>query len=162
MKKLFIIFLSCIFLFSCVFATQRQECEKTFFKVFEAPGYTKDQIYKGMKIWVAENFRSAKSVVELDEPEQGLLIGNGVVSYPCKGMGCLSVGEWRVPFTMRIDVKDNKFRLSFSNLQISAQGYAEQPIYYQAHVDKIKPVLLAFGDEIITALNQNKKTTSDW
>lgn len=42
------------------------EADRTFEGSFEAPGATKDQIYNATKVWIAENFRSAKAVIEYD------------------------------------------------------------------------------------------------
>ena len=71
------------------------ETDRTFERVVEAPGYSKDQIYNSTKIWVAENFRSAKSVIELDSKEDGIIIGNGVIQYPCSGMECMANSDWK-------------------------------------------------------------------
>ena len=37
--------------------------ERTIVQVFEAPGYSKDQIFSATKVWIAENFKSAKAVI---------------------------------------------------------------------------------------------------
>ncbi|MBD1584926.1 DUF4468 domain-containing protein [Pseudoalteromonas sp. S16_S37] len=66
------------------------EADRTFEKVVDAPSYSKDQIYTSTKIWIAENFKSAKSVIELDSKEDGIIIGNGIIQYPCSGMECLA------------------------------------------------------------------------
>lgn len=97
------------------------EVDKTIETITEAPNFTKDQIYIGSKVWIAENFKSAKSVIEYDNKEEGVIIGNGTTSYPCTGMECLQVGaatDWKLQFTMRLDAKDGKFRTTFTNLSI--------------------------------------------
>lgn len=53
-------------------------------QVFDTPGYDKAQIYDAAKVWIAENFRSAKAVMEYDNKEEGTLIGNGLIPYPSK------------------------------------------------------------------------------
>ena len=53
--------------------------DRTFDRVVEAPGHSKDDIYTATKVWIAENFKSAKSVIELDSKEDGIIIGNGVI-----------------------------------------------------------------------------------
>jgi len=61
-----------------------QETDRTFDGVFETPGFSKDQIFTSTKIWIAENFRSAKSVIEYENKEEGTLIGKGAIPSPCQ------------------------------------------------------------------------------
>lgn len=146
------------------------EADRTFERVVEAPSYSKDQIYTSTKIWIAENFKSAKSVIELDSKEDGIIIGNGIIQYPCSGMDCLTKSGWKVPFTMRVDIKDQKFKISFSNIKlswpasyssgISSPAY-DGPVNSQGDMDAIKPALLKFGDEILASINSSK-SKSDW
>jgi len=42
------------------------DADRTFERIVEAPGYSKKQIFNGTKIWIAENFRSAKAVLEYE------------------------------------------------------------------------------------------------
>ena len=147
------------------------EADKTIERVVEAPNYSKDQIFSATKIWVAENFKSAKSVIEYENKEEGTIIGNGVIAYPCSGMDCLAKSDWKVPFTMRVDMKNEKFKLTFTNMQlawpasVSGATYTRandgSPIYYQGDIDKIKPALLKFGYELQASMNNNKKS-SNW
>lgn len=146
------------------------ETDRSFESVIEAPGHSRDHIYTSTKIWIAENFKSAKAVIELDSKEDGLIIGNGVIPYPCSGMGCLAKGNWKVPFTMRVDMKDQRFKVSFSNIKLSwpasySSGVStpayDGPVNTQADMDAIKPILLKFGDEILASMSSNS-SNSDW
>jgi hypothetical protein len=97
------------------------EADKNIEFITEAQNFTKDQIFTGSKVWIAENFKSAKAVIEYENKEEGVIIGNGSTSYPCSGMECLQAGaatDWKLNFTMRIDAKDNKFRTTFTNFTI--------------------------------------------
>lgn len=147
------------------------EADRSFERVVEAPGYSKDQIYSYTKIWIAENFKSAKSVIELESKEDGIIIGNGIIPYPCSGLDCMAKGNWKVPFTMRVDMKDQKFKVSFSNIKMSwpssynstvgvSPGY-DGPVNNQGSMDTIKPVLLKFGDDILSSMSSNK-SKSNW
>lgn len=117
----FLMIASVIALTGCAAMQPVSEADKTIEQITEAPNFTKDQIFTGSKIWIAENFKSAKAVIEYENKEEGVIIGNGSTSYPCSGMECLQAGaatDWKLNFTMRIDAKDNKFRTTFSNLSI--------------------------------------------
>lgn len=136
------------------------EADRTFNAVFEVPDSSKDKIFTATKIWIAENFRSAKSVIEYENKEEGTLIGNGVIPYPCSGLECVAKADWSVPFTLRVDIKDQKFKLTFSNIKLSwppsynstfgAQSGHDGPVSQQGDLDAIKPKLLDFGNELIT------------
>jgi hypothetical protein len=158
-----------LFLNGCT-STPVAEADRTFERVVEAPGYSKDRIYSSTKIWIAENFKSAKSVIELDSKEDGIIIGNGVIQYPCSDMGCSLKSDWKVPFTMRVDIKDQKFKISFSNIRmfwpatyrsgIVSPAY-DGPVTNQSSMNEIKPALLKFGDEILASMNSNR-SKSNW
>jgi hypothetical protein len=133
------------------------EAETTFSGVFEAPGSGQNQIFEAAKVWIAQKFVSAKAVVEHEDKQEGILIGNGITDYPCKGMGCSLKDEWGLAFTMRVDVKDNKFKLTFTNVKLE-DGSA---INWRNDIPAIREKLLAFGPEIQAAIQKNK-AAKDW
>jgi hypothetical protein len=165
MKK--VILLACVLLVGCASAAvMRERAEYTFERVFEAPGYSKDRIFEGSRIWIAENFRSAKAVIEHENRESGTIIGNGVIPYPCSGFGCIGQGDWKVFFTMRVDIKDQRFRLTFSNLRLSWPTVPGRPSYdgpfgSESSLNDAKNALLLFGDQMLASFTRDKKK-DDW
>lgn len=160
-----LLLLAMIMLAGCAGLAPVDKSQLTFDRIVEAPGMTKDQIYDGTRMWIAENFRSAKAVLEYENKEAGTLIGNGSMQYPCAGLDCLAKNDWVTHFTMRVDIKDGKFKVSFSNLRItwpakyvygSAQQAGDIQVNTQGDLGAIKPKLLAFGDEIANAISSNK------
>lgn len=146
-------------------ATPLPDSAKTFEKVVEVPELTKDEIYTATKVWIAQNFKSAKAVIEIDSKEDGLIVGNGIIDYPCDGIECLAKGDWRVPFTMRVDIKEGRFRLSFSNIKLAWDASynagilspaAEVNVSNQSEMDSIKPKLLEFADQIRTSIAKSE------
>ena len=139
-------------------------------QVYEVPDQTRDQVFSAARMWIAENFKSAKAVIEYENRDEGTIIGNGVVQYPCKGMACMLKADWTVPFTMRVDTKDGKFRLTFTNIHLAwparySSGIrtdaADFPVRRQSDMDIIRPKLLAMGDEIKAQI-ESGKTSNDW
>lgn len=86
--------------------------------VIDAPGRSKDEIFTATKIWLAETFASSKAVIEDADKEAGRIIGNGSMPYPCRGK-CEWAGIWNLKFTIRVDMKDGKFKITYSNIQTS-------------------------------------------
>ena len=155
---------------SCAVPQHVREEDKTFSQVFEAPGLTKQVLYEKVKIWLAQNFKSAKAVIEYDNKDEGTIIGNGSIKYPCSGMDCIAKADWTVPFTMRVDTKDYKYRLTFSNLRLTwpakrdSVGYlaaGDVEMWQQSDFDAVRPILLRFGDSINNNILSEKKS-SDW
>jgi hypothetical protein len=164
MKQLSLVFAFLLFV-GC--AAHVRDEDKTFSQVFETPGQSKDVLYEKVKIWITQNFKSAKSVIEYDNKENGSIIGNGMIKYPCSGLDCIAKGDWTVPFTMRVDLKNNKFRLTFSNLHVAwpasrdSMGYhaaSDHEMWQQGDYDSVRPILLQFGEEIKTSLSKEAKS----
>ena len=147
---------------------QLSEQERTFDKVYEAPEFSKEEIFNATKVWIAQNFRSAKAVIEHQDEEEGIIIGNGSMSYPCSmdDLSCYGTAGWKVDFTMRVDIKDEKFKLTFMNIMIDTPPgeYSSGnrfPINSQAQLDAIKPELLSYGERILESMKTDE-AKSDW
>lgn len=133
--------------------------------VINMPGFSKDQIYAGTKSWIAENFRSAKAVIQDDDKDAGRIIGNGNIKYPCSGFSCMTKSDWKLDFTMRVDIKDQKMRVTFTNLGISfppsaaglmvVQGENNMPLS-GGEMDEVQPSLDKMRDQLVTSIQQNK------
>jgi hypothetical protein len=86
---------------------------------------SQSELYSRAKIWFVNNFRDAKEVVQLDDKENGLIMGKGnfYVSYGFMG---LPVSE-RMNFTVSIRVKDNKFKAQITGMQLRSEPSKYQP-----------------------------------
>ncbi len=169
LKNLFII-LAPILMLACASSQQAKPQELEIEQVFQVPGFAKDSLFDGVKIWIAENFKSSKAVLEYENKEDGSLIGNGMVGYPCEGLSCIGQEGNKVLFTMKVEVKDEKFRLSFSNLKVYHPYFSnsvttisagENPVWSKGQMSDIKPKLLAFGAQIKASLSHAKEK-SNW
>lgn len=170
MKKIIFIILATFTLAGCFPAMDLRpamEADLTFEEVIKAEGLSKDYLYSNIKFWVVDTFKSAKNVIEYDNATEGTIICKGIIPYPCDGgMDCLARAGWNVMFTMRIDTKDNKFKVNFSNLKIAFPGsqYAppgEAPLIYQAHLEKAKPRLIALQSTILPYI-KSPRVSKDW
>lgn len=64
-----------------------------------------NDLYAKAKLWIAENFKSANDVIQLDSPETNTIVCKGIYVYDA---GKLS--EMRVHMTFKIEAKENRFR----------------------------------------------------
>jgi hypothetical protein len=83
----------------------------------------KEALFDQTVLWMAESFRSSKEVIELKDKDLGTIVGNGVFDL---NIG-LSILPTNVPvtFKLRIDIKDNKYRMTFSNVRMVVNGNAK-------------------------------------
>lgn len=160
MKYLAVLLVS-LSLFGCASMEAVQEDQLTFSQVYEVPGYSKGQLFDGVKVWISENFRSGKSVIDHVDKEAGLIIGNGAMNYPCSGLDCVGYEGHLIYYTMRVDVKDEKFRLTFTNLESFSPMVGRNPLWAQGQFDDVKPVLLGYGEKIKSSLG-NAAKAADW
>lgn len=141
--------------------------DRTIQKVYDVPGMTKDRIYDKSRIWIAKNFRSSKAVIEYENKETGVIVGNGITNYPVSGfMSAVAHEGWQVRFNMKEDMKDNKIRVTYENLTLllpasKYSGPAEVPVSSQSDIDALRSVLLSFSDQMVQYV-RSSKDTDNW
>ena len=64
--------------------------------------------------WMTDAFTSAKAVIEYQDKEEGIIIGKGSAKVDVFGGG----GRSTVEFTIRLEVKENKARITFKDMSI--------------------------------------------
>jgi hypothetical protein len=96
------------------FATEQELKHES---VVTFPGITKQVAFDRAMKWIANNFKSAKSVIEYQDKESGSIVGNGTI--PAGQLSFLWIKEpVRLTFTMNVDIRDSKMRIKFRNLAI--------------------------------------------
>jgi hypothetical protein len=147
--------LSLVFLNGCVTAppVADQSDYAGFDYVTNIDGMKKDAIYEGVELWIAENFKPAKHVIDLENKEQGIIVCNGVISNIILDMGSVKM-PLEASFKMKVEVKDGKMRLSFSAYQVTMR---QNTSLYKMEADQIKTKLSKFGEEIAKYLKTEKK-----
>lgn len=120
MKKLV---LGAILLFSTMCFSQEFKIEdKSISNVYTVEGKTKSEIYSAINKWVAINYNSAKNVIQMNDVESGTIIVKGINSFttsnPAKAAYpnnpyILDVQKMSFNHLIEIDIKDNKFRVTY-------------------------------------------------
>lgn len=85
--------------------------------VVEIPGKSKDELYKNAKLWFVNYFNNANFVIQLDDPQEGKIVGKGAFRLYFKSLmtfQCLN------NLTIQIDCKDGKYRYKFYDMVITA------------------------------------------
>ena len=114
-------------------------------KVFEVPGLGKDEIFEQSKIWIAKTFKSSKAVIEYENKERGVIIGNGAVT--CHANAGLA--EFYVLFTMEEEIKDGKIRIKTYNIRTE-----KNIVFYEAYRQEALTKISALKEELRNYLLQ--------
>jgi len=136
MKKLLLILIMLPF-----FSLAQQYSE-----VIETPGKTSDQLYSSAREWFALTFKSAKDVIQLEDPAEKKIIGKGfkVVNYNIK--------QYQVPldmyFTLSVQFKDNRYKYDIETTELKTSGgesYTYDQLKYLTTVDGVTENLKSKG-----------------
>ncbi len=73
----------------------------------------RDKIYDNALLWLSESFRSSKAVIDLKDRDLGTIIGNAADEIKIGWGATLPIS-----YKLRIDVRDNRYRLTFSNVTV--------------------------------------------
>lgn len=108
------------------------------------PGTSKEELYNRSKIWFVKTFKSAKDVLQLEDKDNGQLIGKGNFQYINSVF--TAQATWICAFTAQIDCKENKARIKIYDISASSTGSATAE-----HFNKYK----SHSQKHIKAINQN-------
>lgn len=75
-----------------------------FSEVVPVEGTKKEELYVRARIWFANTFQSANHVIQLDDEENGILIGKGSIITPDAG------GDATWEFTVKIQLRDGRYK----------------------------------------------------
>ncbi len=149
MRKFFIL-VACLFFIGCAGMQIAPEREMSYQKTYDIPNMSKSAIYDKALFWMAETFVSSKRVIELKDKENGKIIGNGITSIHA-GLGVYS----DYGYTMIIDTKDNRVKLTYKNLQ-----HVDGTGILAGRLKKVKLKLEALSNDLYNYLLTQEK--SDW
>ncbi len=97
----------------------------TYSEVVDANNITSDELFLRAHTWVANRFKSANNVIQLNDKEAGRLIGKGNLDagIPKSNSGIIKSGILVfVYFTVDIQVKEGKYKYSFTDLHCISAG----------------------------------------
>lgn len=107
-----------LLIFSSLSAFSQNDTTLTFQEVVKADSIKANELFNRARMWVNDNFKSGKEVIQINDKETGTLTGkaNLKISYSYKFYGETS-GETDYSFTFKILVKDEKYKYEFTNFE---------------------------------------------
>lgn len=122
--------------------------------IIDVPGQSKTKIFEKSKMWIAQNFKSAKAVIEYENKEEGVIIGNASITRPASLANI--TGGGLVRFNVKEEIKDEKARLTFEKFILAvpvtyntpAGGGGEFPVSLQADWNGTKDVIKKLTEDL--------------
>ena len=157
MKKVILFILFSIIVISfigCASLGEVPEEERTFQKIYDLE-MSKNEIYDKSLYWMAETFVDSKAVIEVRDKENGKIIGKGIMKYFILGVKKL------VRYTMIIDIKEDKLRLTFKDY-VAFYGEYNQHTTSDVTliIKRIQEHLEIISEDLYTYLQEAK--TEEW
>src|SRR5262249_29962950 len=123
----------------------------------EAPGTPKERIFDATKAWFTDTLRAESKSIEYENRQEATLVASATIPCPCSGADCIGKHDWKLPFTMRVDIKDARFTVSFSNVrltwpEISYRSAYSGPVQPYGKWDTVKAHFQSLGTEIQQAV----------
>lgn len=159
MFKKIIIIASIICITACAQMQTAKPEDLEYSAVHQINGLSKDELFTKTQSWFAVTFVDSKSVLELQDKENGRIIGKGMTEFYNAG-----IAQIPTRFTMIIDFKDNKIRTQYKSWT-GMWGQARNqpmPVKVVANALQVKKNIIALDQKFAEYLNTQNKGTDDW
>lgn len=130
-------------------------------KITKVDSTGKDELYKRAKIWLVESYKSAKSIIQLDDKENGQIITKSII------YSWMSGGLITVYCTTKLDFKDNRSKIEIASFIVN-DGNTNIPLdEWDTNKRRLNGCLTSVDAEakkIISSYEISivKPTTKDW
>ena len=106
--------------------------EVVFSKIVQEDSVGKATIYRAAKLAIVNIFNSAKDVIQLDDPDQGIIIAKGFSIVPTKAaMGM--VVDANIWYTIEIRCKDNRYKIDIRQIKGHYPGGMVNGVYLNSN-----------------------------
>jgi hypothetical protein len=116
--------------------------QRQFQKIYEFKKTPKDILYDQSLTWISKDLTllSGNLIIELQDKENGKIVGHGIITIEDTPISnTRSVDSCR--YTIIIDVKDNKAKLTYKNLILISPDTEDTPVTTDIQMNTIKETL---------------------
>jgi uncharacterized protein with TBP-like fold DUF4468 len=93
----------------------------------------KQELFRHTVAWMVESFGSTRPFIQVQSERLGTIVGRGVFDINIGGEFLLNR---RVTYELRIDLRDNRYRMTFSDVQIPSDGVPRSIEYSDRGTDE--------------------------
>lgn len=86
----------------------------SFAKVIPVEGANKEEIYATIRAWVASSYKSANTVIQMDDKDAGLIVCNALFRYSYE-RPMYAAYEGTINYILKLQIKDGRFRAEMTN-----------------------------------------------
>lgn len=86
----------------------------TYEQVVDCPGQTKEQLYIKLNYWFVSTFNDAKSVIQLNDKEAGIIVAKSFLGGIAAHSGGMNAYVINISPIIKVDIKDNKIRITYT------------------------------------------------
>lgn len=172
MKKLFLLALPILSVVGCAsMPTSSTEPMTSYQRIVDVSNVKQDMVYEGARQWVAKSFNSANSVIQYQDKATGSIIGKGNIAYPCQGLECIATTKSSIEFTLKVDTKDNRARVTFDDLNVHTPRYmsgttvmpeTNYKIYSDSQKARVKALLDSVTDNLASDITKTGTVDKNW
>jgi hypothetical protein len=139
MKQFLLITLSVLF---CSSLMAQDASPIKFEEVVNIENITAKDLYTRANIWLSETYNSSNSVIQMNNADEGIIIGKPVFQYHTSISSVATAIDGPVNYTIKISVKDGKYKCELSNFNHKAQFSATTKTlsYGELTTQKTSPV----------------------
>jgi hypothetical protein len=118
----------------------------------ESVSMSQSSLFLAIQQWFAESLGKSKEALQIQDKENGIILGKIIVPNGIKDP--LGIAH-DVQMTIKVEIKDNKYRISFSDFQFYYQG-AGRHVSAGAEHDSAKKTAEDLSAKILTYVNVSK------
>lgn len=173
-KTLLTTFLTAVVLTGCATTPQLPQEPVKLEHIYTIEKLSQEQIYNGARQWFSTAFVSSKAVIDYEDKAAGTIIGKASTQYTCAGISeCLTgTTNDRLEFTIRVDTKDQKVRVTYSDLTYFRPAHRSGNINYPDTRREVTPnsnaarlnvaKLDAAVQNLVNKVSSHEKTNNNW
>ena len=91
-------------------------------EVIQVEGVSKDDLFDRAKNWFAEEFRDANSVLQIDDKENGQLVGRAVMNYKPNVFMASDMFKGSIWYLVKISTKEGRYKYEITSFTHEASG----------------------------------------
>ncbi|MBI1342132.1 MAG: DUF4468 domain-containing protein [Terrimonas sp.] len=167
MKKAISLCLAIQLLSFLSFAQKRESEPLEAHKIIQADSISKNELYNRAMSWIAETFKSANNVIQLQDKENGKILIKGAIKYDAPAFSPGTNYSGNFFFTLSLEFKDGKYKYDIDNVyhQAYLSRYSEGGIYLDKGKKKIRAQaeaeILSLQNSLEIAMKREYKL-NDW